>query len=96
MLPLGPIGLYPIRGLFIIKILDIIIDYLNKNKLKKILKENKNNAISSKIEKFKKEGNYNKIEIGLYDENENKIEELNLEAEEVSSDIRTGQVYYLN
>lgn len=62
-------------------------------KIKELMRSK--NAMSSKIKEYKKSGNCNYVKMGLYDENDNFMEDVNIEAEYVDSNIYEGREIYL-
>ena len=67
--------------------------YLNRDKLLKIIRQWKEKkgakSLGATVKKLYSEGNYNKVKLGLTDDNSN-TEELTLQAKEVASDIYEG------
>lgn len=75
-----------------------ILDWLDerhlRNKVRKRAQEWKK-ATSAKVTKCWKSGGFNKVDIEVYDDNQNELGEFELQAKEISSDIRVGMVIEL-
>jgi lipopolysaccharide export LptBFGC system permease protein LptF len=96
MFPLLPMLF--LGGFLFTSVLIVVVRYLNKQKLKEIIKKNEKKqkeVFSMKIKESKMKGNYNKINVGLYDENKNEIKEIVIQANNIGSDIQVGTMVYL-
>ena len=76
----------------------VVHGLLTQQRLKQEIKEKSKtpNAMSGKIEKMYKEGNYQKVTVGLFDENDNEVGNVEVQADSVSNDIYVGQRLLLN
>lgn len=51
--------------------------------------------LKAKIKKCWKSGSFNKVDIGIYDDNQNELGEFEIDGDEISADIRAGMVIEL-
>lgn len=75
-----------------------ILEWLDKRHLEKELRKRAQEwkkATSAKVTNLYKSGKYKVADIGVYDDDQNELGEFELQAKEISSDIRVGMVIEL-